>query len=173
VVGGMSMRAVVSMTLAVNCLFAAASISSLTATAGAKPLVDSKERAIVRAINRQRAKRGLAKVRSSKRLARAADFHSWEMLDANYFAHESRDGGSFAERVRRYAKHRALGETLAMLGGCGKGSARRVVRMWMNSPGHRSILLSSTYRRVGLGKRTGKLGGSRACVVTADFGSRK
>jgi uncharacterized protein YkwD len=169
----MSMRAVVSMTLAVSCLLTALSISSLTATAGAKPRVDAKERAIVRAINRKRSKYGLANVRSSRRLARAADFHSWEMLDADYFAHESRDGGPFDRRVRRYANHRALGETLAMLGGCGKGSPRRVVRMWMNSPGHRAILLSSTYRRVGLGKRTGNLDGNRACVVTADFASRK
>jgi uncharacterized protein YkwD len=167
------MRAVASLMLAASCLLATLSVSSLTATADAKPRVDSKERAIVSAINRQRAKHGLAKVRSSRRLARAADFHSWEMLDANYFAHESRDGGPFDERVRRYAKHRSLGETLAMLGGCGKGSARRVVRMWMGSPGHRAILLSSAYRRVGLGKRTGDLGGSKACVVTADFGSRK
>jgi uncharacterized protein YkwD len=169
----MSMRVVALLTLAVSCLVAALFVSPITATAGAKPRVDSKERAIVRAINHQRAKHGLAKVRSSKRLARAADYHSWEMLDANYFAHESRDGGPFDERVRRYARHRALGETLAMLGGCGKGSARRVVRMWMESPVHRAILLSSTYRRVGLGKRTGDLGGNRACVVTADFGSRK
>jgi uncharacterized protein YkwD len=169
----MSMRVVASLTLAVSCSVAALFVSPFTATAGAKPKVDAKERAIMRAINHQRSKHGLAKVRSSRRLARAADFHSWEMLDANYFAHESRDGSPFDQRVRRYAKHRALGETLAMLGGCGKGSARRVVRMWMNSPGHRDILLSSTYRRVGLGKRTGNLGGTRACVVTADFGSKK
>jgi uncharacterized protein YkwD len=173
VFGGMSMRAVASMTLAVGCLLAAPFVTPLTATAGAKPRVDAKERAIVRAINRQRVRHGLARVRSSRRLARAADYHSWEMLHADYFAHESRDGSPFDERVRRYARHRALGETLAMLGGCGRGAARRVVRMWMNSPGHRAVLLSSTYRRVGLGKRTGKLGGSRACVVTADFASRK
>jgi uncharacterized protein YkwD len=45
--------------------------------------------------------------------------------------------------------------------------------MWMNSPGHRAILLSATFRRIGLAKRTGNLGGTRACVVTADFGSRR
>jgi uncharacterized protein YkwD len=43
----------------------------------------------------------------------------------------------------------------------------------MNSPGHRAILLSSQYRRVGVGKRTGSLGSTRACVVTADFSSRR
>lgn len=167
------MRSVASLTLAFGCLLAAIFSSSFTATAAAKPRVDSKERAIVRVINKQRARHGLAKVRTSRRLARAADFHSWEMLDADYFAHESRDGGSFAQRVRRYAKHRSLGETLAMLGGCGRGAARRVVNMWMDSPGHRAVLLSSTYRRIGIGKRAGSLGGRRACLVTADFGSRK
>jgi uncharacterized protein YkwD len=167
------MRTVALLTLAASCLLAALCTTQITATATAKPRLDGRERAVVRAINRQRAKHGLSKLRSSRRLARAADFHSWEMLDADYFAHESRDGGSFDVRVRRYAKHRALGETLAMLGGCGPKAARRVVRMWMNSPGHRSILLSSSFKKVGIGKRTGDLRGSRACLVTADFGSRK
>jgi uncharacterized protein YkwD len=167
------MRTVASLTLVFSCLLTALFATPLTGTAAAKPRLDGKERAIVRAINRQRSRHGLAKLRSSRRLARAADFHSWEMLDANYFAHESRDGGPFDRRVRRFANHRAVGETLAMLGGCGRKAARKVVRMWMNSPGHRAILLSSSFRRVGIGRRKGDLGGNRACVVTADFGSRK
>jgi uncharacterized protein YkwD len=167
------MRTVASLTLAFGCLLAALFATPLTGTAAAKPSLDGKERAIVRAINRQRSKHGLSKLRTSRRLARAADYHSWEMLDANYFAHESRDGGPFDQRVRRFADHRAVGETLAMLGGCGRRSPGKVVRMWMNSPGHRAILLSGSFRRVGVGKRKGDLGGSRACLVTADFGSRK
>jgi uncharacterized protein YkwD len=167
------MRTVASLTLAAGCLLATLFAQPVIGTATAKPRLDGRERAIVRAINRQRSKHGLSNLKPSRRLARAADFHSWEMLDADYFAHESRDGGSFAERVRRYADHRAIGETLAMLGGCGPKAARRVVRMWMNSPGHRAILLSSSFKKVGLGRRTGDLGGSRACLVTADFGSRK
>jgi uncharacterized protein YkwD len=139
-----------------------------------KARLDSRERAIVRGINYQRSRYGLAALRSSGRLARAADHHSWEMLHANYFAHSSANGESFASRVRRYVNHRALGETLAMLGGgCGRGSARTVVRMWMNSPPHRAVLLSSSYRKIGLAKRTGSLGGTRACLVTADFASRR
>jgi uncharacterized protein YkwD len=167
------MRTVVSMALACACLLTSLFATTFTATAAAKPRVDAKERAIVRAINRQRAEHGVAKLRTSTRLARAADFHSWEMLDADYFAHESRDGGSFDRRVRRYADHRAVGETLAMLGGCGGRAARQVVRMWMNSPPHRAVLLSSSYRRVGIGKRTGSLSGSKRCLVTADFGSKQ
>lgn len=167
------MRTVALMTLVASCLLAPLFASPLIAGADAKPSLDGRERAIVRAINRQRSKHGLSKLRSSRRLARAADYHSWEMLDADYFAHESRDGGPFDARVRRFAKHKTLGETLAMLGGCGGKAAGRTVRMWMNSPGHRAILLSSSYRKVGIGKRAGDLRGSRACLITADFGSRK
>jgi uncharacterized protein YkwD len=167
------MRTVASLTTAFACLLAA--LLALPAGAAAGPAhLDKREKAMIRGINRQRAHYGLAAVRPSRRLARAADYHSWEMLDANYFAHDSRDGGPFDARVRRFAKPRALGETLAMLGGgCGRRSAGRVVRMWMHSPGHRAILLSGRYRRIGLARRTGSLGSTHACVVTADFGSKR
>ena len=166
------MRTVALLTSALGCLLAA--ISAVPAIAAAGPArLDNRERAIVHRINAERAHYGLAKVKPSRSLSRAADYHSWEMLDANYFAHESRNGGSFDARIHRYTRPRAIGETLAMLGGrCGHGSAARIVGMWMNSPGHRDILLSSTYRRIGLAKRNGTLGATDACVVTADFGSK-
>jgi uncharacterized protein YkwD len=168
------MRTVARTTLAFGCMLAAACALPAAAAANSSARLDNRERAIVRSINHQRAKYGLAPVRANARLSRAADYHSWEMLDANYFAHTSRDGGPFDERVRRYVNKRALGETLAMLsGGCGSGSAHRVVRMWMDSPPHRAILLSGTYRRVGIGKRVGSLGSSKACMVTADFSSKR
>ena len=165
------MRAAATLLPAAGLVLAALSVSPVVAAA--KPRLDARERAIVRVINHRRAEHDLPKVKSTRPLSRAADYHSWEMLDADYFAHESRDGGPFDKRVRRFADHRALGETLAMLGRCGNGSARRIVRMWMNSPGHRAILLDGTYRRIGVGNRTGRLGDDRVCVVTADFGSRR
>jgi uncharacterized protein YkwD len=167
------MRTVALVTSAFGCLLAALFVSPAVAAAGPTRL-DQREKAMIRGINHERAHYGLAPVRASRSLNRAADLHSWEMLDANYFAHSSRDGGPFDARVRRFTHPRAMGETLAMLGGsCSRGSARRVVRMWMNSPGHRAILLSGTYRRVGLAKRVGSLGGTHACVVTADFASKR
>ena len=167
------MRNVASVALAAACLVAWMTITPAPAQAG-KASMNARERAVVGSINRQRAHHGLGGVRASASLARAADFHSWEMLEANYFAHESPGGGSFDQRVRRFTQRRALGETLAMLGGgCGRGMATRVVRMWMQSPGHRAILLSSGFQRVGVGARAGSLGGGRACVVTADFASRR
>jgi uncharacterized protein YkwD len=159
------MRSVATITLAIS--FAVL----LVTPAWSKGRHDAVERAIVSAVNAQRAAHGLAGLNASPKLGRAADFHSWEMLDANYFDHDSRNGEPFHARVRRFADHKAVGETLAMLSP--RCRAHRVVRMWMNSPGHRAILLASSFRRIGVGKRTGDLGSGRACVVTADFGSRR
>ena len=135
--------------------------------------MDAYERAMVRAIDRQRSRRGLARIRGDAALARAANFPTREMLRGNSFSPSSHSSGAFHVRVRRFAHRRAVGETLALVGGSCAGTVDRVIRMWMNSPGHRAILLSSSFRRIGLGKRIGDLHGSRACLVTADFGSRK
>jgi uncharacterized protein YkwD len=167
------MRTVALLTSAFGCLIAALFVSTAIAAAGPARL-DQREKAIIRGINAQRARYGLAPVRASGRLNHAADYHSWEMLAGNYFGHTSRNGGAFDARVRRYTRPQALGETLAMLGGrCGRGSAQRIVSMWMHSAGHRAILLSGRYRRIGLAKRVGTLGSMHACVVTADFASKR
>jgi uncharacterized protein YkwD len=163
------MRTVASLTLVFSCLLVALFAAPAPAAAAAR--MDGTERSILRAINRQRSIHGLRRVGASRRLARAADYHSSQMLTYDFFAHNSRDGSPFDRRVRRFAGYRAVGETLAMLGGgCGRRSARRFVSMWMNSPGHRAVLLSSGFGRAGIGKRVGSLGSGRACVVTADFG---
>jgi uncharacterized protein YkwD len=141
------------------------SIFAAPAAEASGPSLDAGERAVVRAINRARSHHGLARLSTGRRLARAADAHTRHMLRADYFAH-----GAFAQRVRRYVGFRRLGETLALSTRC---SARRIVRMWLNSPGHRAVLLSPAYRRVGVGRRTGRLGARRACLVTADFASRR
>jgi uncharacterized protein YkwD len=129
------------------------------------PRLDAGERAVVRAINRARSRHGLKRLYAGRRLARAADLHTRTMLASNVFAH-----GAFAQRVRRFVRYRSIGETLAMSSRCG---ARRIVGMWLRSPGHRAVLLSRRFRRVGIGRRQGRLGARRACVVTADFASRR
>ena len=129
------------------------------------PRLDRGERAVVRAINRARAAHGLRSLRAHRRLARAADVHTRSMLRSDYFSH-----GAFSRRVRRYVRFRRIGETIAMRSRC---SARGFVRMWLNSPPHRAVLLARGFRRVGVGRRKGRLGSSRACLVTADFASRR
>jgi uncharacterized protein YkwD len=167
------MRFVASL-VAVLVLLALSASASPANARGASPRLDPAERGVVRAINRQRAAAGLGRVRASGRLNRAADYHSREMLYGNYFAHPSLNGSPMSRRVRRFAHSRRVGETLAMLGG---GSRRhmggKVVGMWMASSAHRAVLLSGGYRSVGVARRGGRLGGGRACIVTADFASRR
>jgi uncharacterized protein YkwD len=154
-----------SVALALCCAFTTLLfVASAPAANAAGPRLDRGERAIVRAINRTRSHYGLRHLHAGRRLARAADAHSRSMLRSNVFAH-----GSFSSRVRRYASFKRVGETLAWNSRC---SARGFVRMWLNSPGHRAVLLSSGFRRIGVGRRVGRLGARHACVVTADFASR-
>jgi len=140
-------------------------VSAAPAAQAASSRFDRGERGIVRAINRARHHEGLPKLRMTKRLARAADVHSRNMLRADYFAH-----GAFVQRVRHFASFRRVGETLAMSTRC---SSRRFVQMWLHSAPHRRVLLSRRYRRVGVGRRVGRLGSRVACLVTADFASRR
>ena len=155
------MRSVALVLCTLSTLFCFSATAAAAEAAGAR--FDRGERAVVRAINQARAGHDLARLHAGRQLASAADSHSRSMLHDNYFAH-----GAFVERVRRYVGFRRIGETIAMTTRC---SARSVVRMWLDSPGHRAVLLSSGYRRVGVGRRTGQLGSSRACLVTADFAS--
>lgn len=125
------------------------------------------ERAIVRAINRQRDQFGLPRVRVDRRLGRAADQQTITVLARDLLGH-----GDMAPRLRASGvPYATVGETLAF---APRGtSARRIVSMWMASPAHRAQLLSRTFRRVGVGRRFGKLGAVHGVVVTADFGSRR
>lgn len=136
--------------------------------------MDAGERAVVRTLNRQRARHGLRRLRGSRKLQRAADAHCRDMLRADFFGHTSSDGTSMTSRVQAYRRSDGIGETLAYLPRRGqRRAARTVVRMWMNSPGHRAAILSPDFRRVGVARRTGRLGRRKATVYTADFATRR
>jgi uncharacterized protein YkwD len=161
--------------LAVALLAAAIAAAALTAAPtahAASSRLSPTERAVIRLMNQVRARHGLPALRTSHRLARAADGHSRDMLRHNFFAHESSDGTSFDRRVRRYASAHSVGENLALLPGV-RRAARQVVNLWLQSAAHRQILLSQGFRRVGVSKRSGQLGAQRATVYTVDFASRR
>jgi len=133
--------------------------------------LDRTERKVVKFVNRYRAKHGRPRVHVSRRLNRVADRHSREMARHNFFAHASRNGTAAATRVRRSTNARAVGENLAFVSSR-RSAARRVVNMWIRSDGHRAVLLSGSFRRIGVGRRSGRLGGSWGHHFTADFASR-
>ena len=104
------------------------------------------------------------------------------MLEHGFFAHESVDGTAFSERIRRHYTNRgwmkwSVGE--ALLAGRATPSRRSaIVKAWLDSPSHREILLSPTWRDAGIGAlyaptAPNEYGGAETIVVTADFGLRE
>jgi uncharacterized protein YkwD len=132
--------------------------------------LNATEREVIQHLNEARAQQGLAALRPARGLNRAADRHSRDMLARDFFDHPSSDGTPFDTRVRRYAHAAMVGETLATVPDR-SGGAATVVRLWMESPSHRAIVLDPRLRRVGLGRRWGTLGSQQTAVVTADFAS--
>jgi uncharacterized protein YkwD len=128
--------------------------------------LDRSERAMIRHVNAFRASHGLPRVRASRRLSRAADTHSRDMVERSFFSHDSSDGTPFNLRVRRFAFALGVGEALAALA---QDGAAAIVGTWIDSPPHRAILLGGQYRRIGIGRRWGSLGAGPMALVTADF----
>lgn len=103
------------------------------------------------------------------------------MATDGYFAHESANGSAFWQRIKLYysvSGHRywAVGENLVW---ASPGlTAKRAVKMWMNSSPHRANLLSSKWREIGLSvvyssSAPGPYQDRAATIVTADFGVRR
>jgi uncharacterized protein YkwD len=107
--------------------------------------------ALMCVVNRKRAANGLSALKVDRRIQRAAGRHARDMAKHNYFAHQRPGGPDLTTRLHRAGWHgSAWGENIAY--GCGSlASPKATLRAWMNSPPHRAILLSSTYRHAGVG----------------------
>jgi uncharacterized protein YkwD len=81
------------------------------------------------------------------RLAAAALSHAGDMAENDYFAHESRDGTTPAQRVSAAGYDwSTAGENIA----AGQGSVPEVVNGWMNSPGHCANIMNSQFVHFGM-----------------------
>lgn len=106
-------------------------------------------------VNAAREERGLPPFARSERLDHVAAYHSSDMARNNYFAHTSPSGETMSDRYRRFGIDCAGGENIFKLSssfGVGpEGVARRAVRGWMNSPGHRENILRGRFSAEGIG----------------------
>lgn len=110
-------------------------------------------------IERVRERRDIRDLRTNEQLDLAASRHATDMWERRYFSHVSPGGGDLADRARRsgFAKRGCswmVGEVLAW-GVASRSTAAGTVRAWMNSPGHRRILISRRYGQVGIGLQAG------------------
>lgn len=126
--------------------------------------------AVLAELNRIRASSGLPKVGIDRRMSRTAAAHSRDMARRGYFGH-----GSWGSRVARASgSASAVGEVLGWLPrNSPRREAREIVRGWLNSPPHRQVLLDGQFRRIGIGRARGSLGGVSAAIYTVDWASAR
>ena len=138
------------------------------------------EAPLVAEINKVRRQHGLHSLGSSALLAKAAHAHSVSMANGGFFTHSSLDGTAFWKRIARWYSSSGysrwtVGENL--LWSSPDVGPAQAVRMWLNSPAHRRVLLSKAWRQVGIGavhatRAPNVYGGLDVTIVTADFGFR-
>jgi uncharacterized protein YkwD len=161
-------------TLVFSLLLACFALVSITSSASAATLFP--RTALLHEINRVRALHGVAPVYPALQLQAAANHHSDDMMARDYFSHTSPTGSSVYSRIVGSGFVNGYtwvgGETLAW----GTGhltTALGTVNAWLASPEHRSIMLSPTYRWVGISRACGSYEGhAGACVWTADWVKR-
>lgn len=151
-----------------RCARASATPSQLSADAAAHTL-----QCLINGVRRQHR---LKAVRANGRLALAARRHAEDMAARDYFEHTSPGGTTVESRVESAGylggvSEWWLGEALAW-GQARAGAPRAILKGLLASPPHRAILLSRSFRDVGVGvaKGTPRGSGGGALTVALDFG---
>ncbi len=103
---------------------------------------------VVELTNLERAKAGLPSLTPNNQLVNAAQNHSSNMLQDDFFDHTAPDGSSVSNRAKDSGyEYLLVGENIA----AGQTTAEEVVQGWMNSPGHRANILNPNYTEIGVG----------------------
>jgi uncharacterized protein YkwD len=110
--------------------------------------IDRVERAVHRAINAVRYRAGLRGLRLDRRMSYGAALHSEQMARRLVADH-----GNWGPRLARFSGARTVGEVIGWVSGSPAGQPASVLNMWMNSPLHRSVILSSRFGRMGVGRQ--------------------
>ncbi len=105
------------------------------------------EREVATRINQQRAAVGLVPLAVDVRLVAASRRHSQDMADNGVLSHTGSDGSTPRTRMLEAGYPTPSGETA----GAGHYTPAMIVDGWMNSSGHRAILLDPGNRHVGVG----------------------
>ena len=154
------------LTLALLVLAASSLLASCIPPLGVTPCGENPAQELLAEINRVRRLEGVPPVRPNEHLARAAQAHASSLAQGQGSGHFGVDGSDPLIRIRA-AGYLPLefGENIAW----GSSAPARIVRAWMDSPGHRLVLLDPDYDEIGLG---GALDPDNPIWV-ADFGAQK
>lgn len=132
--------------------------------------LDAEEQAFLVLINDYRAQNGLGALSSCTSLNRAAQGHSEDMRDQNYFSHTGLNGSSPWERACDACYELGCGPATAMAENiaAGNSGAQATFDQWRNSPGHNANMLGGNFTKLGIGRATG--GGTYGVYWTNVFG---
>lgn len=117
-----------------------------------------------------RASEQLGVLRLDRRMNEMAGAYTRQMARSSTLGH-----GSWSQRVARSASAPShVGEVIGWLvPGTARAEAAAVVRSWLASPVHRQVLLDGGFRRIGIGRAVGALGGASSAIYTVDFASAR
>lgn len=123
--------------------------------------LSSEEQQMLDLINSERVKKGVKPLIADSRLVKAARLKSQDMIDNDYFAHESAKYGAPSELVAAQGvSYHCVGENLAR-----SGTVQQAHRGLMGSPGHRQNILNPQFRLIGIGIIKGR----RGVTVSQEF----
>ena len=107
----------------------------------------SDEQKLLELINAERTKNGLSALAFDEELQRVAKIKAQDLVDNNYFSHNSPTYGSPFQMMQSFGiSYKAAGENIA-----GNSSLEGAVTAWMNSEGHKENILSNAYNYTGIG----------------------
>ncbi len=113
-----------------------------------RPSLESEEDEVIAIVNSERAKYGLSPLKKNWELCRVARYKSEDMIRNGYFAHNSPTYGSPFDMMESFGlRFTAAAENIAY----GQRTPAEVMNAWMNSPGHRSNILSGNVSEIGVG----------------------
>ena len=120
-------------------------------------MTSNMEKEAANLVNQARAGEGLPPLRLDERLSNIARYKSQDMMNRQYFSHDSPVYGSPFEMMTSFGvNYRRAGENIAK----GQQTATRVVNAWLKSPSHRDNILDPTFNKIGMGLVWDKQGNS-------------
>ena len=129
------------------------SLKGQSATAQAGGATKASAEQIINLTNQFRAKKGLKPLAPLGSLDIAAVGHSQEMLDLDYFSHNSPVTGKVGDRLRRAgAPWSACAENIYRSTGYPlEDVAEQTVDAWLRSPGHLKNIVNANFTHIGVG----------------------
>lgn len=158
---------------------AADAAKSVKRCGGGKVYLKPDERKAFYMHNRIRRDRDLKQFCVHPKLQRAARAHSKDMIRRDYFSHNTKGGGTFGKRLKKFGykpkgfRYYTVGENIAY-GSGERSEPKQIMKAWMKSRGHKKNIVNRKFRQIGLGTYTGTYKKHRnTTMYTADFGTRR